>query len=233
MLIADDNIDFDISMINFIRERRLDYIRFEGICTTGSKTYNKIKELKPDIVILDVQMPEMNGLKVIEKLILEKIELPKILLVTGFPNILNDFQNKNIIYGFLFKPFDFSLLVNYLERIYIENKENDLHNEIIKCLKNFEFNTNSLGYAYLIDCIKLCLKNASSIYNLEKNVYPEVSRLYHIQNFSNIKWSIEKCIKSMSRYTKTEILNDYFPNVKKISPKIFIKKIVDLLLCLK
>lgn len=98
---------------------------------------------------------------------------------------------------------------------------------------NFEFNTNSLGYAYLIDCIKLCLKNDSSIYNLEKNVYPEVSKLYHIQNFSNIKWSIEKCIKSMSRYTKTEILNDYFPNIKKISPKIFIKKIVDLLLYLK
>ena len=226
VLIADDNINFDISLVNYIREKKLDYIKFEGICTTGLKAFNKIKELKPDVLILDVQMPDMNGFKVIENLIMEKIDLPIILLVTGFSNLLNDFSYKNIIYGFLFKPFDFSLLVNYLEKIHTENKESNLHHKIIKCLEEFDFNINSLGYLYLIDCIELCLENPSYIYNLEKNVYPEVSRLHHISNYSNIKWAIEKCIKSMSRYTKTEVLNNFFPGARRISPKIFIKNIL-------
>ena len=226
LLIADDNKDFDISIINFIRENKLDYIKFEGICTTGLDAYRMIKKFHPDIVILDIKIPKMNGIEVIKKLINEGMELPKIILVTAYSNLLNGFIYREKIYKFLFKPFDMSLLTSYIEDYYLEIQENSFNNEIVKILNNFDFNTNSLGYKYLIECIKFCIKNPLAISNLEKNVYTKVSNIFHVSNSFSIKWSVEKCIDSMFRYTKTNILQKFFPDTSKPSPKIFIKKII-------
>ena len=229
LLIADDNKDLDISILNFIREKKLDYINIEGICTNGLYTYNMIKNLKPDFVILDIKMPIMNGLEIIKKLINEEIKLPKIILITGFADSLNNFSYGEYIYKYLFKPFDIALLVKYIENYYIDLKENDLCNEIVNILNNFDFNVNSLGYKYLFKCIEICMKDHSLISNFEKKVYPKVSKIFNISNSINVKWAIEKCIDSMFRYTKTSTLNKFFPSSNKLSPKIFIKRIIEII----
>lgn len=229
MLIADDNKDFDIGIVNFVREQNLDNIKIQGITTNGLETYQKIKLLQPDIVLLDVEMPIMNGFEVIHKLVEEHYNLPKILLVTAFPILINSFHETHLISGIIFKPFDFSVLNTYLLQFCNENENDILREKIIHILDNFDFNINSLGYSYLIECIKLCLKDSNYIKDFENLLYPQVANIYNISKSSKIKWSIEKSINSMYRYTKTKILINFFPNVKKLSPKVFIKKIVDLL----
>ena len=89
ILIADDNKDFGICMLNSIIEKNSDSIKVQGIVTNGLEAYQKIKTLQPDIVLLDVEMPIMNGFQVIHKLSEEKYNLPKILLVTAFPVLIN------------------------------------------------------------------------------------------------------------------------------------------------
>lgn len=72
LLIADDNKDFDINLFNSIKKLN-NKINIIGISVDGLDTYEKIKSLKPDVILLDVKMPLLNGFQVIEKLISEKI----------------------------------------------------------------------------------------------------------------------------------------------------------------
>lgn len=229
MLIADDNKDFGICMLNSIIEKNSDTIQVQAIATNGLEAYQKIKTLQPDIVLLDVEMPIMNGFQVIHKLSEENYTLPKILLVTAFPVLINSFSESQLVDGIIFKPFDFTVLNNYLLQFCDEYNKDKLNERIVNLLNNFDFNTNSLGYSYLIECIKLCFEDANYIKDFENLLYPQIARIYNISKASKIKWAVEKSINSMYRYTKTATLRKFFPNAKKLSPKIFIKKIVALL----
>ena len=72
VLIADDNKGLDISIFNMIKCQNLENIDVIGITTNGLETYQKIKELRPDIILLDIQLPIMNGFEIINKLLEEK-----------------------------------------------------------------------------------------------------------------------------------------------------------------
>lgn len=61
-----------------------DNIEVVGIANNGQEEYDMIMELKPDLVITDNQMPLMNGLDVIEKIVNSSISnKPQFILVTG------------------------------------------------------------------------------------------------------------------------------------------------------
>ena len=58
-----------------------------GIANDGKEEYDMILDLKPDLVITDNQMPNMNGIEVIEKI--NNLELdykPGFIMVTGDAN---------------------------------------------------------------------------------------------------------------------------------------------------
>jgi DNA-binding NarL/FixJ family response regulator len=59
----------------------LGYVVLET-CKNGQIAWNTIQRLKPDVVILDISMPEMNGLEVSEKIRLHNLPT-KIILLTS------------------------------------------------------------------------------------------------------------------------------------------------------
>jgi two-component system LytT family response regulator len=67
-----------------IRLRLKEYpsIIIVGECGSGSEAVKSINTLKPDIVFLDIQMPEMNGFKVIQKITL--YPMPVIVFITAY-----------------------------------------------------------------------------------------------------------------------------------------------------
>src|SRR3974390_2718434 len=71
----------------------------------GVEAVNFIKELSPDIVFLDVQMPGLDGFGVIKKLIDRKISLPQVVFATAFDQYaVKAFEGNAVDY--LLKPFD-------------------------------------------------------------------------------------------------------------------------------
>lgn len=225
LLIADDNKDFDINLFNSIKKDN-DKISIVGISVNGLDTYEKIKSLKPDVVLLDIQMPIMNGFQVIEKLVIEKINIPKIILITAHYELLASYNSSNLIYGILLKPINYNSLNKTLNFIISEKNSDIIDEEIIHILSNFDFNVKSKGYKYLVECIKACLKSPSLINNLEKKLYPCIANQFIDASPSKIKWAVEKSINSMYRYTNKEILESFFPNSKKLSPRYFIEEII-------
>src|SRR5207245_4289864 len=100
-LIADD----EALARKFIRRMLKDDRDFEiiGECSNGKETVAMIRKHNPDIVFLDVQMPEMDGFAVLESIGIER--LPEIIFTTAYEQYaIRAFELHALDY--LLKPFD-------------------------------------------------------------------------------------------------------------------------------
>ncbi len=92
------------------KEADLDIV---GECADGREAVSAISEDKPDLVFLDVQMPELDGFGVLEKL--DRGAMPAIIFVTAHDRFaLRAFEVHALDY--LLKPFDSARFKKALER---------------------------------------------------------------------------------------------------------------------
>jgi two-component system LytT family response regulator len=74
-----------------------------AVCANGREAAAAIEQLKPDLVFLDIQMPEMDGFEVLRAI--APVHLPEIVFVTAFDQYaLRAFEVNALDY--LLKPFD-------------------------------------------------------------------------------------------------------------------------------
>ena len=109
ILVADDEPDY-VSTI----QRRLEWCHYEVIvASTGTETLEKIKEHRPDLVLLDTNMPGMSGHEVLEHMRREPdLEHTPVIMVTALcePEDVARASYLGVI-DYVAKPFDFSDLV--------------------------------------------------------------------------------------------------------------------------
>ena len=66
VLVSDDNQDFAKTLVTYLtKDEDLEIV---GVARDGQEAYDKIVESKPDIALLDIIMPHLDGLGVLEKL---------------------------------------------------------------------------------------------------------------------------------------------------------------------
>ena len=73
VLIADDNVEFANTLKNYLEKE--DCMEVVGAAKDGLEAIELIKAKEPDVVILDVIMPHLDGLGVLEKV--SSLALPK------------------------------------------------------------------------------------------------------------------------------------------------------------
>jgi two-component system LytT family response regulator len=94
--------------------RRHSDLEVVGECTDGFEAVSAIIEKQPDLVFLDVQMPEKDGLSVLEEVGADN--LPAIVFVTAYDHYaLRAFQVHALDY--LLKPFDEARFEQTLQRV--------------------------------------------------------------------------------------------------------------------
>ena len=86
------------------------------VADSGYAALNKIKAAPPNLVLLDVMMPEMNGLEVAQR-IRQNLSLPfiPILLITGHTHLTIVEELKAKVEGFIHKPIDFDVLLKQIQ----------------------------------------------------------------------------------------------------------------------
>jgi two-component system LytT family response regulator len=88
-----------------------------GECSNGRDAINEIKSLAPDLIFLDVQMPEFGGFDVLESFKHE--ELPRVIFVTAYDQYaVRAFEVHAVDY--LLKPFDRERFMTAWERAKIQ-----------------------------------------------------------------------------------------------------------------
>lgn len=169
-------------------------------------------------------MPKLNGIELISKLETQR-SLPKIIVITGDTSLLPEIIKLNIKLENIFaKPINFKSLIENLERIKKEKDNDEIELKIKDCLKNFYFNKSRPGYHYIIESIKLCVKNNNLIAPFETNLYKKVAEKTNAKSNLHVKWSIDKSINVLNRYTNPDTLNRFFP-YSKVTSKVFINEI--------
>src|SRR5437667_2944922 len=121
-LIADD----EALARKFIRRMLKDDRDFEiiGECSNGKETVAMIRKHNPDVVFLDVQMPEMDGFAVLESIGIER--LPAIIFTTAYEQYaIRAFELHALDY--LLKPFDqvrFKDAIKYAKERFRSERQN-------------------------------------------------------------------------------------------------------------
>ncbi|MDG5789444.1 response regulator transcription factor [Evansella sp. AB-P1] len=115
IFITDDDIFFRSGIELVINAEK--HLTVVGSAGNGKETLEKIKDLQPDVILIDIKMPMMNGIECIRKL---KLEYPHMYIL-----ILTTFNEEEFIIeglanganGYLIKGIDFINLVNTIQDV--------------------------------------------------------------------------------------------------------------------
>jgi two-component system LytT family response regulator len=90
-------------------------VRILGECANGFEAVRAVAETKPDILFLDVQMPELDGLEVLELIDRDAAGRPAVIFVTAYDQYALKAFDANAV-DYLLKPFDQARFDRALER---------------------------------------------------------------------------------------------------------------------
>ena len=117
IVLADDNKDFCQLLKEYLSNE--EDIEILGIAKDGIEALDLVQKTQPDLLVLDVIMPHLDGLGVIEKL--NSMDLPKqpkiiVLSAVGQDKITQTAINLGADY-YIVKPFDFVIFINRIREL--------------------------------------------------------------------------------------------------------------------
>ncbi len=213
-----------------VRENLKEYFKscqdleFVGEADNGLDGLELIKSAKPDAVILDIVMPKMDGLGLLEKLLGENITT-NILIYSAIGN--DTVVKKTFSLGakyYIMKPCDpcdIATRIREASELYTAGTsvitarsseditESNLESVITDIIHDIGVPAHIKGYNYLRDAITLCIKDDEFINSITKLLYPTVAK-----NFSTTSSRVERAIRHAIEVAwnrgREEILTDIF-----------------------
>lgn len=195
VLIADPNEDFQLLMRDLIQ--RENGMELAGTATDGLDALAKIDSLHPDVVLLELVQPRLDGLGVLRRLA-KKPSAPPVLVLTGFvnPAVVSECAGLGATY-FMPKPCDSRELLRQLRRCTeIPQRaksttaaaaastavptmdDSALRNAISDILHEIGVPAHLKGYRYLREAILLTLSDSDATNGITKVIYPEIAKRY-------------------------------------------------------
>lgn len=116
VFLADDHKILRESLVILLSQK--ENIEVVGAAGDGQEAYRKILELKPDIAVLDISIPRLNGLDLAEKL---KAELPEVKVVILTMHKSGEFVSKALcagVRGYVLKENALEELIECIELVY-------------------------------------------------------------------------------------------------------------------
>ncbi len=114
IITADDHPLLLKGLNDFLFEKKYNII---GSATDGREAYNLIVQEKPEIAILDIQMPYMSGLEIAQQCKTNAIDTKIILITFHKEKILYQKAQKLNIYGYILKEFAIEEIENCLQTV--------------------------------------------------------------------------------------------------------------------
>jgi len=97
-----------------LRLEQFPHVEIVQVCKNGKEALAAIAEQAPDLVFLDIQMPVMTGLEVVENL--QQDNMPMIIFVTAYDAFAVDAFNANAV-DYLLKPIEEERLAKAIAKV--------------------------------------------------------------------------------------------------------------------
>jgi len=191
--IADDNqkmVSMMTQLLNLDQE-----IEVIGSAGNGEAAVEIIKEKKPDVVLLDIIMPKLDGIGVLEKLRDERLEKqPTVIMVTamGQESVAEEAMELGASY-FILKPFDSEMVIRKIKQAKLDKKvqkpfvalkeqeglnKNQLEIIITNIIHEIGVPAHIKGYQYLRDSIMLAIYDMDILNSITKQLYPTIAKQF-------------------------------------------------------
>ena len=203
ILIADDNPDFARTLTSYIEED--DELEVIAVARDGKQAVEMILNTEPDIALLDVIMPHLDGIGVLEKINeanMKKRPMCIMLSAVGQDKITQRALELGAEY-YAIKPIDIEVLLGRIKDIknftpseikktYASTRE--IRGQFIEISKKDQENLEALvtnvihevgvpahikGYQYLREAIMMVVNNIDIINHITKQLYPDIAVKYH------------------------------------------------------
>ena len=214
VLIADDNQEFSKTLATYLgNENDMEVV---GIAKDGVEAVEQIKEFLPDVAILDVIMPHLDGLGVLENINNSNIVKSPICIMLSAVG-QDKITQKAISLGadyYVVKPFDIELLIKRIREIknfkpipnsnfltreapvrkYIEISDDkspeNLEALVTNLIHEVGVPAHIKGYQYLREAIMMVIKDIDVLNQITKSLYPQIA-----QRFDTTPSRVERAIR--------------------------------------
>lgn len=207
VLIADDNQEFSTTLATYLKNQE-DMV-VVGRAKDGNEALDMISSLMPDIILLDVIMPHLDGIGVLEQMNMIKMNKKPICIMlsaVGQDKITRRAVELGAEY-YVVKPFDIDLLITRIRELknykpsqsnnfiarevgiskpqYIDissmsnNKEDNLEALVTNVIHEVGVPAHIKGYQYLREAIIMVVNDIDVINQITKCLYPQIAQKFH------------------------------------------------------
>lgn len=229
VLIADDNKEFCSILNDYLLNQR--DIVVIGIAKDGREALTLIEERKPDLVVLDIIMPHLDGLGVLEQLnIMELEKMPRVIVLSAVGQ--DKITQKAITLGadyYVVKPFDMDVFTKRIREMFIESTTSepvrrqsvmmrselpakepmDLETEITAIIHEIGVPAHIKGYMYLREAIMMVVNDMELLSAVTKELYPSIAKKYNT-TASRVERAIRHAIEVAWGRGQIEAINKLF-----------------------
>lgn len=201
VFVADDNREFSDLLVEYLEQQR--DIEVVGKAYDGKEALDLIAENPPDVLLLDIIMPHLDGLGVLEK-INEMENKPKVIMLTAFGQ--EDITRKAVELGasyYILKPFNMDVLVerirllgngavpapsvSSLSRV---TKKSSLEADVTGIIHEIGIPAHIKGYHYLREAIMMVVEDVDLLGSVTKILYPRIA-----EKFDTTSSRVERAIR--------------------------------------
>ena len=203
VLIADDNPDFANNLTSYIEED--DELEIIAIARDGKEAVEMILNTQPDVVLLDVIMPHLDGIGVLEQINnarIRKFPLCIMLSAVGQERITQRALDLGAEY-YIIKPFDITLLLQRIKQIKLYQPT--------QIRNNNTSNINREIKASYIELSPESKKNQENLEALVTNVIHEVGVPAHIKGYQYLREAIMMVVNNIDIIN--QITKQLYPDI--------------------
>lgn len=201
-----------------------------GTAKDGEEAYNVIKNTEPDVVLLDIIMPKLDGLGVLDRINHDKsiTKHPAFIMISaiGQEKITEDAFNLGADY-YIMKPFDNDIVIDRIktvkqranrpQELHKQNvyekedtaEEHNLEEDVTTIIHEIGVPAHIKGYQYLRDAIVMSVNDMEMLNSITKILYPTIAKKYQTTS-SRVERAIRHAIEVAWSRGKMDTIDEMF-----------------------
>ena len=206
-------------------------IQIIGKAKNGQEAYELIRKSTPDVVILDLIMPKMDGLS-----LMNKVNEDAAMIKMPFFIITSAISNENVIqdafgYGagyYLLKPFETNMIADRVKGVKSYNKripetkkiigagedrkhfmERNIENDVTSIIHDVGVPAHIKGYQYLREAIIMSVNDNEMLNSITKILYPSIAKKFQTTS-SRVERAIRHAIEVAWNRGRMDTIDELF-----------------------
>ncbi len=218
LYVADQNTEFKRKIYDYFLGSEITVI---GDTDDGRRAYDDIIAMRPDFVVLDLWLKEMEGAQLISEIRKSMKDAPCFIIVTGLKNtaVLEEAIEAGASFC-IAKPCDMSTLAMKIYRIAnlsTSSKEPEratsfsqaLESYVTRLIHKVGIPAHIKGYQYLRTAILMTYENQNLINSVTKELYPSIAKEYDTTS-SRVERAIRHAIELAWDRGDCDVLDEMF-----------------------